>query len=100
MISCFYPRGFSCLFCPASARVPALLQRGLRRELAVLVVNTNLNFVEVLRALLACCIGVGHRFLRDSRFVACRLLRRTIETVPHRIARVRKLIEMVLFHEM
>ena len=75
MISYFYPRGFSCLFCPVSARVPALLQRGLRRELAVLVVNTNLNFVEVLRALLACCIGVGHRFLRDSRFVACRLLR-------------------------
>ena len=58
-------------FRPGSARVFALLERGFRGELAVFVVNSDLNLVEVFRSLLTAGIGVRSGLFRDGCLVAC-----------------------------
>ena len=78
---------------PDSARVLALLERGLRGELAVFVVNSDLNLVEVFRSLLTAGIGVYSGLFRDGCLVACRLLLRAIEAVFYGITRVFELFD-------
>ena len=62
-------------FRPGSARVLALLECGFCGELAVFVVNSDLNLIEVFRSPLTAGIGVRSGFFRDGCLVACRLLR-------------------------
>ena len=83
----------SVCFCPDSARVLALLERGFRGELAVFVVNSDLNLIEVFRSLLTACVGVRSGLFRDGCLVACRLLRRAIEAVFYGIARIFELFD-------
>ena len=75
-------------FRPDSARVLALLERGLRRKLTIRIVNANLHFVIIFLAFLAAGIGVRSSLFRDGCLVACRFLRGTIETILHRVTGV------------
>ena len=57
-------------FRPGSARVLALLERGFRGELAVFVVNSDLNLIEVFHSLLTAGIGVYSGLFRDGCLVS------------------------------
>ena len=78
---------------PCSARVLALLERRLRNEFTVFIVNSYLNFVEVFRVLLTACVGVRSGLFRDGYLVTCRLLRLAIEAVFYGIARIFELFD-------
>ena len=80
-------------FRPGSACVFALLERGFRDELAVFVVDSDLNLVEVFHSLLTASIGVRSDLFRDGCLVACHFLRRAIEAVFYRIARIFELFD-------
>ena len=86
----------SILLRPGSACILTLLQRSLCRKLTIRIVNANLHFVIIFLAFLAASIGVRSRLFRDGCLVACSFLRRTIETVFHRIACIFELADDLL----